>query len=173
MEGGWKTGKTEKGGEKEMVGCSLALSLMLSPDSRVDCIKLDFNYSRKITLDPKTRSQLREEEEEEWKLRSQLRQQKEKWEGKWRRRRRGERRWKKIDTGRGRRENEALQGIRSMEAKRERMREEAKGDNKKQEGGRRREEGDWQIRRQGAGKRMQTFNIYNHVQLNWCVNSPL
>lgn len=50
----------QKGGQKE----ANSLSLVLSPDTRVDCSKLDFNYSREMTLDPLRSGHIREREEE-------------------------------------------------------------------------------------------------------------
>ena len=44
-----------------------SLSLLLSPDTRVDCSKLDFNYSREMTPDPLRSGHIRERKREEEK----------------------------------------------------------------------------------------------------------
>lgn len=57
-------GKKQRRGKRRSWTLPFSLSLVLSPDTRVDCSKLDFNYSREMTLDPLGSGHIWEEERE-------------------------------------------------------------------------------------------------------------
>ena len=55
-------GKKRRRGKRRSWTLPFSLSLVLSPDTRVDCSKLDFNYSREMTPDPLGSGHIWEEE---------------------------------------------------------------------------------------------------------------